>query len=64
VERAWRAIVQRTSPDGRLVQVCVSTGKLPTLQAYLERPATTGRDDRGGAMGLLFAVEQLAAGHE
>lgn len=62
IERAWQAIVQRTSPDGRLVKVCVSTGKLPTVEAYVERPSTTGRDDRGGAMGLLFAVERLAAG--
>lgn len=64
VERAWRAIVQRTSPDGRLVQVCVSTGKLPTVEAYVHRPSTTGRDDRGGAMGLLLAVERLDAGLE
>jgi rhamnogalacturonyl hydrolase YesR len=62
VQRAWQAIVQRTSPDGRLVKVCISTGKLPTVEAYVQRPSTTGRDDRGGAMGLLFAVERLAAG--
>ena len=32
------------------------------LQAYLDRPAIFGRDDRGGAMALWFAVEmeQLA----
>jgi len=27
------------------------------LQAYLDRPAIFGRDDRGGAMALWFAVE-------
>lgn len=64
VERAWQAIVQRTSSDGRLVKVCISTGKLPRVEAYVQRPATTGRDDRGGAMGLLFAVERLSAGLE
>jgi rhamnogalacturonyl hydrolase YesR len=61
VDRAWRAILERTSPDGNLVNVCASTGKQKTLQDYFNRPAVNGRDDRGGAMGLLFAVELLAA---
>ena len=61
VDRAWRAIKERTSSDGRLVNVCTGTGKQKTLQDYLDRPAINGRDDRGGAMGLLFAVELLAA---
>jgi hypothetical protein len=38
-----------------------NTGKQKTLHDYLERPAINGRDDRGGAMGLLFATELLAA---
>jgi unsaturated rhamnogalacturonyl hydrolase len=61
VEQAWRAIKERTTPDGKLDKVCVGTGKLKTLKEYLERPATTGKDDRGGAMGLLFATELMAA---
>jgi rhamnogalacturonyl hydrolase YesR len=61
VDRAWRAILERTDPDGKLVNVCASTGKQKTLQAYFDRPAINGRDDRGGAMGLLLAVELLAA---
>jgi rhamnogalacturonyl hydrolase YesR len=61
VTRAWNAIKLRTSADGKLVNVCVGTGKQKTLRDYLERPAINGRDDRGGAMGLLFAVELLAA---
>ncbi|MFO0877975.1 MAG: glycoside hydrolase family 88 protein [Gemmataceae bacterium] len=60
VDRAWRAIAERTSPDGKLVNVCVSTGKMKTLRDYLDRPRVNGRDDRGGAMGLLFATEMLA----
>ncbi|MFO0928543.1 MAG: glycoside hydrolase family 88 protein [Gemmataceae bacterium] len=59
VDRAWRAVETRTSADGKLVNVCVSTGKQPTLRAYLDRPAVNGRDDRGGAMGLLFATSLL-----
>jgi rhamnogalacturonyl hydrolase YesR len=61
VDRAWQAILERTDPDGTLVNVCTSTGKQKTLQDYFDRPAINGRDDRGGAMGLLFAVELLAA---
>ena len=61
VDEAWRAIKERTSPDGKLANVCAGTGKQKTLQDYFDRPAINGRDDRGGAMGLMFAVELLAA---
>ena len=61
VDRAWRAVKERTSPDGQLVNVCAGTGKQKTMQDYFDRPAINGRDDRGGAMGLFFAVELLAA---
>jgi hypothetical protein len=47
-----------------LVNVCTGTGKQKTLEDYFKRPAINGRDDRGGAMGLLFAVELLAAEHK
>jgi unsaturated rhamnogalacturonyl hydrolase len=60
VDWAWRAVKERTGADGKLVGVCPGTGKQKTLRAYLERPAINGRDDRGGAMGLLFATELLA----
>jgi unsaturated rhamnogalacturonyl hydrolase len=61
VDLAWRAIKERTSPTGELVNVCTGTGKMKTLQDYFDRPAINGRDDRGGAMGLMFATELLAA---
>jgi rhamnogalacturonyl hydrolase YesR len=61
VDKAWRAVKERTGTDGKLVNVCAGTGKQKTLRAYLERPAINGRDDRGGAMGLLFATELLAS---
>jgi rhamnogalacturonyl hydrolase YesR len=60
VDQAWRAIKERTSPDGKLVNVCTGTGKQKTLQDYFDRPAINGLDDRGGAMGMMFAVELLA----
>ncbi len=61
VERAWRAVKERTGADGKLVNVCTGTGKQRTLRDYFERPAINGRDDRGGAMGLLFATELLSS---
>ena len=61
VANAWRAIKERTSPDGSLVNVCTGTGKQKTLEDYFQREAINGRDDRGGAMGMMFAVELLAA---
>ena len=61
VDRAWQAIRERSTADGKLVNVCTGTGKQKTLQDYLDRPAINGRDDRGGAMGLLFATELIAA---
>ena len=57
LERAWYGVKTRVAADGSLVDVCTSTGKQPSLQSYLDRTAILGRDDRGGAMALLFAVE-------
>ena len=58
VDRAWQAISLRTTPTGELKDVCESTGKQKTLEAYLTRRAISGRDPRGGAMALYFATEK------
>jgi unsaturated rhamnogalacturonyl hydrolase len=57
IKMAWSAISARTGSEGSLVNVCESTGKQKSLEDYLNRKAIQGRDARGGAMGLLFAVE-------
>lgn len=57
VDLAWQAILARTSPDGRLMDVCESTGKQKSLKDYLHRAAILDRDARGGAMALLLATE-------
>jgi unsaturated rhamnogalacturonyl hydrolase len=58
VDKAWRAILLRTSADGRLVDVCESTGTRGlTDNDYLRRTAILGRDDRGGGMAMFFATE-------
>jgi hypothetical protein len=58
VQRAWKAIVARTGPEGRVVDVCESTGtRGMTDDDYLRRTAIFGRDDRGGGMAMFFATE-------
>ncbi len=57
VERAWRALAAHVRDDGTVIDVCAGTGAGPTRKYYLERPAITGADDRGGAMALLASME-------
>jgi len=57
VDRAWRAVLARTGADGRLMDVCESTGKQKSLKDYLHRTAILDRDARGGAMAMLLATE-------
>lgn len=57
VDKAWTAVKSRIGPDGRLVDVCTGTGRMNSLRDYLDRTAILGRDDRGGAMGLMVATE-------
>lgn len=57
VDAAWRAIVSRVGRDGVLLDVCESTNKQPSLDAYLNRAAILGPDPRGGGMALIFATE-------
>jgi rhamnogalacturonyl hydrolase YesR len=58
VDKAWQAILLRTGTDGRLIDVCESTGTRGlTDDDYLHRAAILGRDDRGGGMAMFFATE-------
>jgi rhamnogalacturonyl hydrolase YesR len=57
VDAAWRGVLARTGSDGSLVDVCESTNKQESLEAYLNRAAILGRDERGGGMMLIFATE-------
>jgi hypothetical protein len=58
VQKAWNAILTRTGPDGRLVDVSESTGTRGlTDEDYLRRTAIFGTDDRGGGMAMYFATE-------
>ena len=59
VEHAWRAVNARTGSDGTVIDVCESTARIESLAGYLQREALLGRDDRGGAMALLFATELM-----
>lgn len=64
LDKAWAGIAERISDSGELEHVCVGTGPLESLDAYVNRSYTDGLDDRGGAMALWFAVEmaRLEAG--
>lgn len=57
VDRAWRGVLARVGPAGVLIDVCESTNKQKTLEDYLHRAASLGKDPRGGAMAMLFATE-------
>jgi rhamnogalacturonyl hydrolase YesR len=59
VRRAWDAVNARVAGDGALFDVCTGTGKQKSERDYYERPAIWGKDDRGGAMALLFATEMM-----
>jgi unsaturated rhamnogalacturonyl hydrolase len=64
VQRAWESIKCRIGPDGKLVDVCTGTGKQKCRQAYYDRAAILGRDDRGGAMALMVSTELAFAARE
>ncbi len=57
IDRAWRALAAHITADGGIVDICTSTGSQAGLREYLDRAAISGFDDRGGAMGLLAAME-------
>ncbi len=57
LDKAWQAVKIRSSFDGEFINACTSTGKMPTLDAYLDRLAIFGRDDRAGGMVMNFAIE-------
>jgi len=57
VDKAWTAVLSRTSSDGHMIDVCESTTRMPSLDAYLHRAAILGPDPRAGAMALMFATE-------
>ena len=57
LNRLWHAVLVRSSMQGEFIDVCTSTGKLSSLDAYLDREAIFGRDDRAGGMVMLLANE-------
>ena len=57
VDKAWRAVLMRSSSQGYFVNVCESTNKQETLEDYLNREALTGPDERAGGMLMMFATE-------
>lgn len=59
VNRSWQGALQRTDDAFGFVNVCASTPGQESLEAYLNRAALSGRDDRAGGMMLMFATEKM-----
>lgn len=58
VDKAWQAIVIRTSSDGRVFDISESTGTRGlSFNDYVRRAAILDRDARGGAFAMIFATE-------
>jgi unsaturated rhamnogalacturonyl hydrolase len=57
VAKAWQAVLTRSGPGGVFLDVSESTNKQPSLDDYLHRAAILDRDQRAGAMALMFATE-------
>lgn len=59
VNSAWEGVLLRTDEEFGFVNVCESTPGQESLEAYLNREALIGRDDRAGGMMLMLATERL-----
>jgi rhamnogalacturonyl hydrolase YesR len=56
IDKAWRAVLERVAPEGRMIDACESTFKLTSVEEYLHRAALSGPEPRAGAMALMFAT--------
>ena len=56
VEKAWRAVLEHTGPQGHFVDSCESTANLKTVDEYVHRAALFGTEPRAGAMVMMFAT--------
>lgn len=59
VELAWQGVNKRVDSQGNVIDVCEGTGTQKSLQDYLDRKPIRGKDDRAGAMILLFTTERI-----
>lgn len=57
LERIWDAVLVRTGFSNEFINVCTSTGKLNSLDDYLDRLAILGQDDRAGGMIMNLGLE-------
>lgn len=58
VEQAWNGLCDYLDEDGRLHEVCIGTGKVDSIQFYLDRPRSIG-DLHGQAPMLWLATALL-----
>ena len=58
LKKAELATLRRIAADGSINNVCTGTGKQKNLRAYYDREALQSRNDRAGAMALVFLTLQ------
>jgi len=58
VEKAWNGLCDYIDQQGRLHEVCIGTGKVDSVQFYLDRPRHAG-DLHGQAPMLWLATELI-----
>ncbi|MFC1484225.1 glycoside hydrolase family 88 protein [Candidatus Neomarinimicrobiota bacterium] len=58
-QKAWLSLVEYVNEEGRVIDVCVGTGKGDSVQYYLDRPRSIG-DLHGQAPMLWFAYSLLS----
>jgi len=61
VDQAWLAVNSRTSFTGGFIDVCESTARQASNDAYIKRMAIMGPDPRAGGMAMMFAAERMEA---
>ena len=59
LDRAFGGIYDRIDESGGLKNVCVGTGVQNSIGDYLNRPAVSGFDHRGGSFALWFIAEYI-----
>ena len=57
IDLAWQGVQSASTMRADWWTAAPTLACRKNVQAYLDRPAIFGRDDRGGAMALWFAVE-------
>ena len=59
LNNAFDGIASRIDKTGKIKKVCVGTGVQNSLKEYLNRPAISGFDHRGGSLLLIYLITRF-----